>query len=98
MGQLGQLLQLFERQRNDNRDKAELARCLGHAMASAGPPIDPELLRAELFLLQPTWLSAATSSFHLARLQNMTCGSGIPNLRYRLECKAAFSDIGNVPP
>ena len=79
VGQIAQLLQLSERRRADNRDKVELARCLGSGMAAAG--LDQERLAAELFLVQPAWLSAAVSAFHLARMRNMTFTNGLPNLR-----------------
>jgi hypothetical protein len=76
---MAQLLHLSERRRSDNRNKAEVARYLGSAMHGAA--LDPDRVESELFLLQPTWLSAATSAFHLARFRNMTYTNGIPNLR-----------------
>jgi hypothetical protein len=57
-----------------------MAKCLGFGLAVAG--VDRERLAAELFLMQPAWLSAAVSAFHLAKMQNIVFVNGIPNLRH----------------
>jgi hypothetical protein len=61
-----------------------MGKCLGYGLAAAGAggSLPRDRLTAELFLLQPAWLSAAVSAFHLARMRNVVYANGIPSLRH----------------
>jgi len=82
VGLAAQLLQLHERSSKDsqsNHKKLEMARSL--ALQISQTSITSERLWIELYLMQPTWLSALVSREYLAKICNTPLKDDSPALR-----------------